>query len=101
MNLAVILMIAYHITLLPKTQVSVSAYCTALAFILGASIILTFIFGFFISGFMISSDIIWFIFNGFEYNVEDLKEYVRVNLFKFVYIMCAITSFYYIAQKII
>lgn len=101
MNLAVILMIAYHVTLLPKTQVSVSAYCTAIAFILGVSIIMTFIFGFLIVGFMIQSDIIWFLFNGFEYDVEGLKDYIRSNLFKFVYIMCAIASFYYIAQKII
>ena len=103
MNFSILLMTLYHITLLSENQVSVSSYLTSFAFILGASIVVTFLVGILITGFAIEMDMVWFLFNGFNYTdyCGEPARYIRANFFRLIFYCGAVAVLYYIAPKVI
>lgn len=103
MNFAILLMTAYHITLLQESQVSVANYLISLAFILGVSIILTFLIGIIVTKFEIERDMVWFLFNGFNFSdyCGNPGRYILGNMCRFIFYMGAVLSLFYIAPKII
>ncbi len=102
MNLFILALTAYHVFLHDKIQINVSAYFKSILIILAVCVLVTFIVGIFIRKFEITSEIMWFIFNGlYEYDTCDMIEYFKINTFRLLFYEGAIVLAVTVANKLI
>lgn len=102
MNLFILALTAYHAFLFKTIQINISSYFETILMILGVCILITFIVGIFIRKFEITSEIMWFIFNGlFEYDTVDMVEYFKINIVRLLFYEGAVALAVVVASKII
>lgn len=84
-------------------QMSIATFFMYLTLVLMASILIEFIAGIIIFKFEIENSVVWTLFTGFgiECDVEDLMDYVKVNLAKVIIMLITLFTFYLMFRKVV
>ncbi|WP_394863083.1 hypothetical protein [Paraclostridium bifermentans] len=80
MRFLLILFSAFNVYVTKCPTMSISKYGQLLCIVLAAGILLNFIMGLIMNAFTIENNLMWFLFNGFSIDVENVGAYFKANL---------------------